>query len=92
MKTLLIKDLSVTTELDRKAMAAVHGGYLRGFAPYWYSPTSIDMSSRTKVDAQQFIGQTQTVETLVGNGSAFLDHIHSNVTTSQNANNNVNVF
>jgi hypothetical protein len=26
MKTLIIKDLSLTEELDRKAMAAVHGG------------------------------------------------------------------
>ena len=34
MKTLIIKDLALTAELDRSAMAAVHGGRLalpRGF-------------------------------------------------------------
>jgi hypothetical protein len=29
MKTLIIKDLSLIEELDRKAMAAVHGGMIR---------------------------------------------------------------
>jgi len=91
MTTLMIKDLSVTAELDRKAMAEVRGGYFKGYLPYFY-PTSIDMSNKTKVDATQILGQTQSVETLVGNGSAFLDHIHSNVTTSQTGSNNINVF
>ncbi len=29
MKTLIIKDLSATEELDREAMAAVHGGMMK---------------------------------------------------------------
>ncbi|SPC18562.1 conserved hypothetical protein [Cupriavidus taiwanensis] len=37
----------------------------------------------------QEIAQMQSVTNLNGNGSAFLDHVKSNVHTNQNATNNI---
>ena len=51
MKTLMIKDLSASVELDSKAMSAVSGGLYLGRSPYWSAPslsvslTDIDITS-----------------------------------------------
>jgi hypothetical protein len=65
MTTLMIKDLSLTEELDSKAMAAVHGGH------GWFGP-SFDFSKvRTSGDfaAQQSNEQYKSVVLSVGNGN-----------------------
>jgi hypothetical protein len=71
MKALIIKDLSVTAELDTKAMSAVRGGYawkmpssLSGFVGSDF-PASI-VSTSVKLD--QVNNQVQSNAT--GNGSA----------------------
>jgi hypothetical protein len=71
MKALIIKDLSVTAELDTKAMAAVRGGYawkmpasLSGFVGSDF-PASV-VSTTVKLD--QVNNQFQSNAT--GNGSA----------------------
>jgi hypothetical protein len=71
MKALMIKDLSVTAELDTKAMATVRGGYawkmpdsLYGFSGSEY-PASV-VSTTVKLD--QVNNQFQSNAT--GNGSA----------------------
>ncbi|MES2353601.1 MAG: hypothetical protein V4568_04200 [Pseudomonadota bacterium] len=90
MKTLMIKDLALTEELDRNAMAAVHGGTLKGsvypFASYGQYKSDLSF------DATQVIGQTQTVVNENGNNLAFLDKskITSTVNTDQTAKNNIN--
>ena len=86
MKTLMIKDLSVTEELGRKAMAEVRGGMLgMYFAPWGYS----DYSQKTfSFEAAAQINQGQNVATNVGNNVAVLGGFASPsvpVTATQNA-------
>ncbi|QOT74890.1 hypothetical protein [Cupriavidus basilensis] len=84
MTTILaIKDLSVTEELDTRAMRAVRGGFVP-FMPA-FSLTKIDST----FNAQQLIGQTQNVVNMNGNNTAFADDIKSHVTSTQNASNNI---
>lgn len=82
MKSLTIKDLSVTEELDGRAMSAVRGGNLPSFWPgYSSSMTSLSFS------AEQLIGQSQTTLNNNGNNVAFANGISSTVKPTQTANN-----
>ena len=87
MTTLTIKDLSSAATLDSKRMHAVRGGmsYLPFAAVYSPLKRSLDKS----ITAVQEIAQMQSVTNLNGNGSAFLDHVKSDVRTNQNATNNI---
>jgi hypothetical protein len=96
MKTLMIKDLTASTELDGKAMAAVAGGsYYFPRLPLWeapsfsYSRTDIDIKT---VDAKQDVAQLMNVDVATGINTAFADHITSNVDSYQEGSNNINVF
>jgi hypothetical protein len=84
MKALMIKDLSLTEEMDRKAMAAVHGGVSK--------PSYDKYPSGLSFDATQLISQTQNIVNQNGNNVAFLDksRIRSTVTSDQDANNTIN--
>ena len=94
MKTLMIKDLSASVELDSKAMASVAGGTLGRVRrlPYWGAPslsvslTDIDTKS---VIASQDLAQVMNVDTATGINTAFADHLQSNVETSQFGTNNI---
>jgi len=90
MKTLMIKDLALTEELDRKAMGAVHGGMMKGVV--YPLPSYSQSKSGLMFDATQIIGQSQNVVNENGNNVAFLDKskITSTVTTDQTAKNNIN--
>ena len=86
MKTLTIKDLSITEELGREAMSEVRGGMMY-FAPYpWYA---YDASvTNASFSALQQINQGQSVATNVGNNVAVLGGFASPfvpVTATQNA-------
>ncbi|NUA32057.1 hypothetical protein [Cupriavidus basilensis] len=81
--TLAIKDLSVTEELDARAMRAVRGG----FVPFMPVFSSVKLDST--FNAQQLIGQTQNVVNMNGNNTAFADDIKSHVSSTQNAENNI---
>lgn len=85
MTTLTIKDLSSTEALDSKRMSAVRGGL--AFLPLFYSPLKLSVDNSIK--ATQEIAQMQSVTNLNGNGSAFLDHVKSDLHTNQNASNNI---
>jgi len=89
MKTLMIKDLSLTEEMDRTAMAAVQGGTYKGA---YYVPSYGQSKSDLSFDATQLISQSQNVNNANGNNVAFLDKskIDSTVTSNQHANNNIN--
>ena len=70
MKTLTIKDLPVTEELDSRAMSAVRGGYA------FLVPGFISMNGATlsmPFDPQQFIDQTQTTFNQNGSNIAFAE-------------------
>jgi hypothetical protein len=91
MKTLTIKDLSRTHELDRGAMAAVHGGHSGsnngGQAPWFPSPQSYQ--SGPKLDATQDLTQLQKVVNATANGSAFIDCVDVTNNTHQYGQNNI---
>lgn len=92
MKTLLIKDLSITAELDRKAMTSVVGGTSQGYTSYngYSEPFGSISKSSFSFDASQLLGQNQ--ETLVNNGNnvAFASGITSTVKPDQTGTNNIN--
>jgi hypothetical protein len=98
MTTLMIKDLSVTAELDRSAMASVRGGTSKGYErmPYysmpdcWTPPSYGGSPTSFSFDATQSIGQSQNVLNNNGNNAAFVSGITSTVNPTQTANNNIN--
>ncbi len=89
MKTLIIKDLARTEQLDHAAMAGVRGG-MNMSAPYYslgdvtYAP-SYDSS----IHATQSLVQMQDVVNATANGSAFLEGVSASNHTSQNGQNNI---
>lgn len=88
MKTLTIKDLPVAAELDRKAMAGVQGGQrLLGALPLL--PVFGVSKSDFSMNAEQLIGQSQSVVNQNGNNAAFVSDIHSTVKPTQSANNSI---
>jgi hypothetical protein len=86
MKTLTIKDLSRTHELDRGAMAAVHGGHSAGHAP-WFPAEPY--KSGSSVNATQDLTQIQKVVNATANGSAFIDCVDATNNTHQYGQNNI---
>jgi hypothetical protein len=87
MKTLTIKDLARTEELDRSAMAAVRGGHGKGHAPWLPSPQP--HKSGLSLDATQDLTQYQKVLNATANGSAFVDCVDVTNNTHQYGQNNI---
>jgi hypothetical protein len=90
MKTLIIKDLPVTEELDSRAMSAVRGGSATLFPGY------ISMNGATlsmPFNPQQIINQTQTTFNQNGSNIAFAEALksQSTVAPTQDAKNIANV-
>ena len=88
MKTLTIKDLSTTTELDARAMASVAGGTFK--MPYYHSPLLSLNQESFKFEASQLVGQEQNTIVNNGNNVAFASGITANVKPTQSANNTIN--
>jgi hypothetical protein len=90
MKTLNIKDLTVTNELGRSDMAAVRGGHGKSMSMPWlpdYSPTF-----NSSIKADQSLMQLQDVQNLTANGSAFVSGVHVTNNTDQFGQNNIAVL
>jgi hypothetical protein len=88
MSALMIKDLSITEELDSKSMKAVRGGYLA----YPYFPSiKLDFDNSKHVDAQQLISQELNINNMSGNNNAFASGLNTTIKPTQTANNNVTV-
>ncbi|KQR81751.1 hypothetical protein ASG35_05550 [Burkholderia sp. Leaf177] len=87
MKSLNIKDLAITEELDSREMSAVRGGTMFGYFPAYSSTVAYGSFS-----ADQFIGQTQNTMSQNGNNVAFATDIKSKVDPHQTATNNNNVY
>ncbi|ACC72970.1 hypothetical protein PPMP20_28200 [Paraburkholderia phymatum] len=88
MSALMIKDLSVTEELDSKSMKAVRGGYLA----YPYFPSiKLDFDGSKHVDAQQLISQQMNISNVSGNNNAFAEGLNTTIKPTMTANNNVTV-
>ena len=88
MATLMIKDLSVTEDLDRKAMTAVRGG--KGVPSYYWGPTLSFEKNDFSFNASQMLGQTQNTVVNNGNNAAFVSGITANVNPHQDGKNTIN--
>jgi hypothetical protein len=95
MNTLMIKDLSITEQLDSKAMRAVRGGLGYG---YPYSSSSfvnispvIAPNNSKNVDATQLISNEMNIQSANGNNVAFATGITSTINPSVTSSNNIHV-
>jgi hypothetical protein len=91
MKTLTIKDLACARELDRGAMAAVHGGHSEGKSggyAQWFPPSE-PAKPGLSLDATQNLSQLQKVVNATANGSAFIDCVDATNNTHQYGQNNI---
>ena len=89
MKTLIIKDLARTEELDHAALCAVRGGIRIGEPSYKYGNLTYAGTYDSSIHATQNLAQFQTVTNAVANGSAFVDKLHVKNDTSLFGQNNI---
>ena len=89
MKTLIIKDLAVSTDLDGKTMGAIHGGKHAAMPDYWGSMFGFNKTD-VSFDAAQMLGQSQNTTVNNGNNVAFSSGITANVNPSQSGKNVIN--
>ncbi len=92
MKTLTIQDLSVTEQLDSKAMRAVRGGTFKYPTSNFVNIMPISFDASKTVKASQYIGTQLGIQSANGNDSAFLDHVTTKINPDVDAHNNVNVY
>ena len=91
MKTLIIKDLARTEQLDRSAMAGVRGGMkmATSYSSSSYGDVKYAPSYDSSIHATQNLAQFQDVTNAVANGSAFVDNLHVTNNTSLFGQNNI---
>ncbi|MGO4378133.1 hypothetical protein AB4Z19_07670 [Pseudoduganella sp. RAF19] len=89
MKTLIIKDLARTEQLDRTAMAGVRGGWKMNSPYYSFGDVTYAPSYDSSIKGTQNMLQQQDKLTATANGSAFLDGIHVHDNTAQNGANTI---
>jgi hypothetical protein len=89
MKTLTIKDLARTEQLDGAAMAAVRGGWKMSSPSYKYGDVMYAPQYDSSIHAMQDVTQEQKVLNLTANGSAFVEGVHVQNTTEQFGQNNI---
>ena len=88
MKSIIIKDLARTEQLDGAAMSAVRGGHMA--APvYSVGNVSYTPSYDTSIHAVQNLMQGQSVFNQTASGSAFLENVSATNTTTQFGQNNI---
>ena len=85
--TLIVKDLSLTVELDAKGMTAVRGG--SGSPNSGHGPLANMYKSDFKFDAKQMLDQAQNTLVNNGNNSAFVCDVTSDVNPYQDGHNNI---
>ena len=89
MKTLTIKDLARTEQLDRTAMAAVRGGWKMGSPSYSFGDVTYAPKYDSSIHATQDLFQMQDVVNATANGSAFLDNVYVDNDVSQSGTNKI---
>jgi hypothetical protein len=93
MNTLMIKDLSITEELNSKAMSAVRGGFGYGMPSSSYfnfAPVYAPNNSKT-VNGTQLINATMEIQNATGNNAAFVEGVTTTITPHLDSSNNINV-
>ncbi|MGJ9416659.1 hypothetical protein ACHAC9_02670 [Massilia sp. CMS3.1] len=89
MKTLTIKDLARTEELDSHAMGLVRGGWSMYTPGYKVGDLSYAPSWDSSMTATQNLLQQQSVTTATANGAAFVHGVHVNSDVHQDGQNNI---
>jgi len=89
MKSLIIKDLAHTEQLDRTAMSAVRGGWTMNSPTYKFGDLTYAPSYDSSITAAQDLFQMQKVVTATANGSAFVDGVSVHSDVSQNGENKI---
>ena len=89
MKTLTIKDLARTEQLDRSAMSDVRGGWSMFSPSYKLGNVSYAPSYDSSISATQNLMQEQSVLTATANDSAFVKGVHVNSHVSQDGQNKI---
>ncbi|MFM0731882.1 hypothetical protein PQQ52_15480 [Paraburkholderia sediminicola] len=93
MNTLIIKDLSLTAQLDSKAMRAVRGGLGFGFPSTSYtniSPVFAPNNSK-QVSATQLISNELNIQNANGNNVAFAAGLDTSIVPYVTSSNNIHV-
>jgi hypothetical protein len=91
MNTLMIKDLSITEQLDSKAMRAVRGGYGYPSSSYFnFSPVVAPNNSK-QVSATQLISTELNLQNANGNNVAFAAGIDTSIVPCITSSNNIHV-
>ena len=91
MKTLIIKDLARTEQLDSAAMAGVRGGWKMSAPSYTFGDVTYAPKYDSSIQAMQDVRQDQSVLNATANDSAFIEGVHANNTTKQFGQNNIMV-
>jgi len=91
MKTLIIKDLARTEQLDRTAMGNVRGGWSMYSPSPSYSVGDVNYAPKfdDSLHATQNLAQMQSVLTPTANGSAFIDGVTVNNDVTQHGENKI---
>ena len=96
MNTLMIKDLSITEQLDSKAMRAVRGGLGFGFGYPSTSYTNISPvfapNNSKQVSATQLISNEMNIQNANGNNAAFVAGVTTTIDPHVTSSNNINVY
>jgi hypothetical protein len=90
MNTLMIKDLSITEQLDSKAMSAVRGGFGSSTSYYNFSPVYAPNNSKT-LNTTQLISNELNVQNANANNVAFAAGLTSTIDPALNSSNNIHV-
>ena len=90
MNTLMISDLAVTEELDRKTMRAVRGGLTAGgLMSSFPSLSQFKFGDGVTIGASQLINQGLNIDNVNGMDTAFATGMSSTITPHQSANNSI---
>ncbi|HZZ01788.1 hypothetical protein [Paraburkholderia sp.] len=90
MNTLMIKDLSLTAQLDSKAMSAVRGGFGPSVSYFNFSPIVAPNNSK-QVSATQLISNEINVQNANGNNVAFAAGLDTSIVPCVTSSNNIHV-
>jgi hypothetical protein len=97
MNTLMIKDLSITAQLDSKTMRTVRGGLGLGYGYGYPSSSFLSFSpvyapnNSKAVDATQLISTTMNIQNANGNNAAFVAGVTTTIDPHVSSSNNINV-
>jgi hypothetical protein len=89
MKTLTIKDLARTEELDSRSMAAVRGGWTMYSPSTKFGDVSYTPSYDSSITATQSLFQKQSVLTATANDAAFVHGVDVHSDVHQDGNNKI---